>query len=104
MKLPHKLASQMLRSAVWLAIFAFGFSVGAGRAQPVLYVANAGGNTIGEYNAVTGAAINAAVLVNGQGLNGPVGLAMDNSSHLFVCNARGNTIGQYDADDRRHDQ
>jgi hypothetical protein len=41
--------------------------------QPVLYVANEANNTIGEYNAATGAPIN-PTFVNGQGLDGPTGL------------------------------
>ena len=75
---------------------AFGLLVSSSSAQPVLYVANAGNNTIGEFNAATGATIS-ATFVNGQGLNDPAGLAMDNSNHLFVTNGGGNTIGQYNA-------
>ena len=65
-------------------------------AQPVLYVVNEANNTIGAYNAATGATINAA-FVNGQGLNDPAGLVMDNNNHLFVTNANNNTVGQYNA-------
>jgi hypothetical protein len=67
----------------------------AALARQVLYVANDAGNTIGAYNAVTGATINAA-LVNGQGLSNPFGLALDNSNHIFVSN-NNNTIGEYNA-------
>ena len=55
---------------------------GQAEAQPLLYVANATNNTIGVYNAVTGALVNGA-LVNGQGLNEPAGLAFDAKNRLF---------------------
>ena len=49
--------------------------------------------TIGEYNATTGATEN-AVLVSG--LSSPIGLAVS-GSNLYVVNNGSNTIGEYDA-------
>jgi hypothetical protein len=65
----------------------------------VIYVANANAGTIGEYNASTGAAINASLVT---GLSNPFGLAVDGSGHLYVASANsGNsgsgTIGEYNA-------
>jgi hypothetical protein len=54
--------------------------------QPVLYVVNGGNNTVGEYSALTGAAINAA-FINGQGPAGPAGIVRDANNHLFISNA-----------------
>jgi PEP-CTERM motif len=65
---------------------------GAG-ARQVLYVLNEGGNTIGEYNAVTGATINPA-LVNGQGMDGPAGLALGDGI-FYVSNNINGTVGAY---------
>src|SRR5437879_3772594 len=63
-----------------------------GRAQ--IFVTNAGNNTIGEYNATTGATINSSFISSG--LNRPVGIALSGGS-LFVTNVLGNTIGEYNA-------
>ena len=56
------------------------------------------GNTVAEYDATTGAIINAAFIT--QGLNNPTGLAVDGNNHLFVANGsngNGTTVGEYDA-------
>jgi hypothetical protein len=62
------------------------------RAQ-LLYVVQNTANSVGEYNATTGAAINANLIT---GLNGPVGLVLSGNS-LFVTNDAGSTVGKYDA-------
>jgi hypothetical protein len=59
-----------------------------------LFVANIGNNTIGEYNATTGATINSSFISSG--LNMPEGIAFL-GGNLFVTNAGGNTIGEYNA-------
>jgi hypothetical protein len=59
-----------------------------------LFVANQGNNTIGEYNATTGAAVNSAFLSSG--LDAPTGIAVF-GGNLFVVNQNINTIGEYDA-------
>jgi PEP-CTERM motif len=76
---------------------AYGLAYGAGN----LYVSNGGFNgggslvnTVGEYNATTGATINSA-FINGQGLNAPSGLALDGNNNLFVVSTP--VVGQYNA-------
>src|SRR5271154_5970011 len=61
----------------------------AARADQV-FVANFGGNTIGEYT-TSGATVNASLI---SGLNSPGGIAVSGSD-LFVVNASGTTIGEY---------
>ena len=57
-----------------------------------LFVANGGSaNTVGEYNATTGAVINASFVT---GLSAPVGLAVL-GNRLLVANTSGNTVGAY---------
>jgi len=63
------------------------------RADAQIYVANAGNGTIGEYDATTGAAINAGLV---SGLSTPIGLALSGSD-LFVANLGTGTIGEYNA-------
>jgi hypothetical protein len=58
-----------------------------------LFVTNYSANTIGEYNAVTGAVINASFI---SGLSNPWGLAVS-GSNLFVTNSGNGTIGEYNA-------
>jgi hypothetical protein len=58
-----------------------------------LLVANGSGSTIGEYNATTGATINASLV---SGLHYPEGIAVFQGD-LFVANINGNTIGEYNA-------
>jgi streptogramin lyase len=59
-----------------------------------LFVANFSSNSIGEYDALTGATINAALVT---GLNQPTGLAIS-GSHLYIANSGDGTIGQYNLD------
>jgi WD40 repeat protein len=62
----------------------------------VLFVSNTANNTIGAYDANTGAEINASFIT---GLSGPKGLAVSGST-LFVANSSfpgSGTIGKYDA-------
>ena len=58
-----------------------------------LWVANTGGGTIGEYNATTGAVVNAALV---SGLNSPTGIAVS-GGNLWVANHGNGTIGEYNA-------
>jgi hypothetical protein len=51
------------------------------------------GNTVGEYDAATGAVVNASLIT---GLDGPSGLALSGSD-LFVANFNSGTIGEYNA-------
>ena len=55
-----------------------------------------GYDSVGMYDATTGATINAA-FINGQGLNAPIAVALDGNNHLFVDNALGSSVGEYDA-------
>jgi hypothetical protein len=61
-------------------------------------MSNPNQNTVAEYDAITGATIN-ATFINGQGLNGPLGLALDGNNHLFVSYGTGTAgmVGEYDA-------
>src|SRR5947207_5984021 len=63
-----------------------------GRAQ--IFVTNGGNNTIGEYNATTGAPINPAFISSG--LNVPDGIAVF-GGNLFLAEAGNNTIVQHNA-------
>jgi streptogramin lyase len=58
-----------------------------------LWVANQRSNTIGEYNASTGAAINASLV---SGLNFPTGIAVSGGD-LWVANGLNGSIGEYNA-------
>src|SRR4029077_583979 len=59
-----------------------------------LFVTNFNNNTIGEYNATTGATINSSFISSG--LSSPVGIALF-GGNLFVTNIGNNTIGEYNA-------
>jgi PEP-CTERM motif len=61
-----------------------------------LLVTNEANNTVGQYDATTGATINATFINSGQGLSGPVGLGLDGNNHLFVTNSD-NKIGEFNA-------
>ena len=68
----------------------FGIAVSGGN----LWVTSEGSGTIGQYNATTGAAVNAALV---SGLNDPFGIAVS-GGNLWVANQSGNgTIGEYNA-------
>src|SRR6266481_6163992 len=58
-----------------------------------IFVTNAFSNTIGEYNATTGAPINSSFI---SGLDFPTGIALF-GGNLFVTNNGNNTIGEYNA-------
>ena len=62
--------------------------------QSKLFVTDHYSNTIGEYDAATGVAINAALIA---GLDLPTGIAIS-GSHLYVANAGAGTIGEYNLD------
>src|SRR5262249_9188631 len=59
-----------------------------------IFVANEGSDTIGKYDATTGATIDSSFILSG--LSGPTGLAFSGGK-LFVTNLFNNTIGVYDA-------
>ena len=54
------------------------------------------GTAVAQYNATTGATIDAH-FVNQQGLSQPSALLLDGNNHLFVANYGNNTVGEYDA-------
>jgi hypothetical protein len=61
-----------------------------------LYISEYGANVVGEYNAATGAAINANLIT---GLDGPTGIALSGND-LFVVSiggTDGGTVGKYNA-------
>jgi hypothetical protein len=58
-----------------------------------LFVTNGAGNSVGEYDATTGAAINEALIT---GLNDPLSIAIYGSD-LFIVNGTTGVIGEYDA-------
>jgi hypothetical protein len=64
-----------------------------GNAQAQLYVAY--GNTVGEYDATTGAAINGFFITGVEGLGSPQGLAL--SGNILYVASIGGWIGEYDA-------
>jgi len=63
-----------------------------GRAQ--IFVTNIGNNTIGEYNATTGATINSSFISSG--LSNPRGIVLS-GGNLFVANRGNDTVGEYNA-------
>src|SRR5947199_129198 len=65
---------------------------GTARGQ-IIYETNSSGNTIGEYDATTGATVNASLV---SGLNKPQGIVVS-GGNLWVANNGGNTIGEYNA-------
>src|SRR5205823_9415000 len=65
---------------------------GTARGQ-IIYETNSSGNTIGEYDATTGAAINASLV---SGLSLPQDVVVS-GGNLFVSNAAGGTPRQYSA-------
>ena len=65
-----------------------------GIAHGQIYVTNNASGTIGEYDAVTGAPINAALV---SGLRGPFGIAVS-GGHIYVTlNTGGGPVAEYDA-------
>src|SRR6266446_1636064 len=58
-----------------------------------IFVTNSDGNTIGEYNATSGATINSSLV---SGLSDPVGIVLS-GGNLFVANFNDGTIGEYNA-------
>src|SRR5690348_731553 len=86
---------RLLRRAVCtllLGITALWAMPRSARAQ-VLYVSQGGDSIVGEYDATSGAAINANLIT---GLNRPVGLALS-GNNLLVVNFGGTTVGEYNA-------
>ena len=64
-----------------------------GTARAQIFEANFSSGTIGEYNATTGATINASPV---SGLSSLFGIAIS-GGNLFVANAGNSTIGEYNA-------
>ncbi len=62
-------------------------------ARAQLYVSNFNSDTVGKYNATTGAAVNANFIT---GLSGPYGLALS-GNNLYVVNYDSGTVGEYNA-------
>ena len=89
------------RPITLLAALGLGCATGSAQAQMVLFASNGGNNTVGAYNAVTGATINSSFIGAGQGLSQPWGMALDNNNHLFVVSAPNQTdngwVGLYNA-------
>ena len=75
-----------------LGITALWAMPGSARAQ-VLYVSQVNAGIVGEYDATTGAVINANLMT---ALNGPAGLALS-GNNLFVSNFGSTTVGEYNA-------
>src|SRR5271165_3616349 len=65
----------------------------SGNAGAQIYVTQGTNNTVGEYNAITGAAINANFIT---GLAFPAGLAVSGNK-LFVTDFANEVVGEYDA-------
>jgi hypothetical protein len=83
-----------------LAAVAIALLPGLAQARQVLFAGNGGNNTVGAYNALTGATINANFIGPAQGLNQPWAMALDGNSHLLVANnpsAINGWVGQYNA-------
>jgi hypothetical protein len=83
--------------ALLLAIAALWAMPKSAHAQ--LYVGQRFGNIVGEYDATDGTAINANLITNAEGLNGPAALALSDNN-LFVSNfgvgaGGGTTVGKY---------
>jgi hypothetical protein len=57
-------------------------------------VSNNGGDSVGEYNATTGAAINASFIT---AVHTPNSLQLDAFNHLFVTTGNGGSVSEYDA-------
>ena len=64
-----------------------------GTARGQIFEMNSGAGTIGEYDATTGATINASLV---SGLSSPRGIAVS-GGNLFVVNGSAGTIGEYNA-------
>jgi hypothetical protein len=75
----------------WHLQLAFAAVAAGSAAHAQLYVSQ--GSTVGEYDATTGAAINANFIT---GLSAPVGLALSGNT-LFVANNGSGTVGEYNA-------
>jgi hypothetical protein len=78
------------RLRVFFKLFVVTAAVATARGQ--IYVSNYGGGVVGEYNATTGATINAGLIHMG----GPVGIVAA-GSQLYVA-SYGGTIGEYNLD------
>ena len=86
--------SLQLTPALVAAVAVAAFWAMPGTARGQIFETNGGNNTIGEYNATTGATVNASLV--SAGLNGPAGIAVS-GGNLFVANENTGTIGEYNA-------
>jgi hypothetical protein len=82
-----------------LVVLITAFAAQPARARQVLLVSNYENNTVGEYDATTGATINPTFINSSQGLNYPGAMVLDGNNHLLVANVNSvtNHVGQYDA-------
>src|SRR6202030_1072587 len=87
-----KTTARTLWTTSLLAILLGTLLVGQARGQTIYETNDASSNTIGEYDATTGATINSSLV---SGLNSPYGIVVYGGD-IFVVNASG-TIGEYDA-------
>src|SRR5262245_21781035 len=81
-----------LRLAALLAGVAVAFAAGPAHARQVRLISNFSNNTVGEYDATTGATINATFINSSQGLNAPTSVVFlaplpEPSSLLLVAAA-----------------
>jgi len=90
------------QAAMCLCIAWVATRTGRAAARQVLFIGSGSTDTVGKYDARTGAAINSS-LINGQGLSGPGSMAVDGNNHLFVVSTVFSgfeppwIVGQYDA-------
>jgi hypothetical protein len=83
-----------------VSAFLFVWILLPGRACAQLFVAQDGTVSIGEYDPITGAAINANLISVSAGISYPTGLALSGNT-LFVANAGGNTVGEYEVSNNK---
>jgi hypothetical protein len=88
------------RLLVWFAIVALLIAPIRATARQVLLVSKSDG-TVGEYDAVTGATINASLITGITPLFGEIAMTADRSNHVFVADQgsslRAASVGEYDA-------
>jgi hypothetical protein len=93
MKTDTKIQSRAAFAALLIGAVAAALCVIPVTSRGQIFVANFENNTIGEYNATTGATINSSFI---SGLSNPAGIVLSGVD-LFVTNASNNTIGEYNA-------
>jgi RHS repeat-associated protein len=92
----YKRSPSCISAALFLMpAFLFAWILLPGSACAQLYVAQDGSVSVGEYNATSGAVINANYITISMGISYPTALALTGNT-LFVANAGANTVGEYD--------